>query len=139
MNILFFIPIIIIYAYTGTISSSMLKERYKKRIILSVISLVYGISLEILLKDERKFSYVVLGFLPLLNLFCYEMLRVIFKPIIGKYPYSPYREKIGSKVIGKGYPQNRKVRVVDYFFGLTYLLLPIILLVLFLSITKNPN
>lgn len=137
MNILFFLPIIIIYAYVGAISSTLLNERYKYRIILSVISVVYGVLVEFLLKDERKFSYVVLGFLPLVNLFCYEMLRIIFKPIIGKYPYSPYREKIGSKVIGKGYPQNRKVKAVDYFFGFTYLLLPIILIILFLFITQK--
>ena len=130
MNTFFILLLIFIYAYVGTISSSMLIERYKKRIILSIIFLIFGIAFGIFTDDGKKDSYIALGFLPLLHLFCYEILRFIFKPLIGKYPYSPYREKIGMKVNGKGYPKNRKVKLVDYFFALTLLFLPITILIL---------
>jgi len=130
MNTFYILPLIFIYAYVGTISSSMLIERYKKRIILSIIFLIFGIIFGIFTNDEKKSSYIVIGFLPLMHIICYEILRFLFKPLIGKYPYSPYREKICSKVIGKGYPKNRKVKLVDYLFSFTLLLLPITIMVI---------
>ena len=131
-----FIPFLLISGYVVTISRSMLNERYKKRIILSVLSLIFGIVFEIFSKDERRFSYLVFGLLPLLYLFYYEILRVIFMPLIGKFPYSPYREKIGAKVLGYGYPKNRKVKFTDYIFGMTLIFLPLIT-VIFLGILLN--
>ena len=136
MNLFFILPLIFIYAYVGTISSSMLNERYKKRIILSIICLIFGIVFGIFTNDERKFSYIAFGFLPLLHIFCYEILRFIFKPLIGKYSYSPYREKIGSKVNGKGYPENRKVKLADYFFALTLLFLPITIMLFIIHLVN---
>ncbi|AOZ98823.1 MULTISPECIES: hypothetical protein [Flavobacterium] len=129
MNVLI-IPFLLISGYVATISRSTLKERYKKRIILSIVSLIFGIVLEIFSKGDRKFSYFVFGLLPLLYVFYYEILRIIFMPLIGKYPYSPYREKIGSKVLGSGYPKNRKVTFTDYIFGMTLIFLPLVTIIL---------
>lgn len=131
-----FIPSILIYAYVVTISSSMLNDRYKKRILLSILSVIFGIVVEIFSNEERRFSFVIVGFLPLIYLFYYEIFRCLFKPLIGKFPYSPNREKIGTKVSGFGYPKNRKVKFADYLFGMILLFLPILTSIL-LSILLN--
>ena len=125
-----FIPFLLICGYVVTISTSMLNERYKKRIILSIISLILGIVFEIFSKEERKFLYVIFGLLPLLYIFYYEILRIIFKPLIGNFPYLPFREKIGTKVLGSGYPKNRKVKFADYIFGMTLIFLPFVTIIL---------
>jgi hypothetical protein len=130
------IPFLLISAYVATISRSMLKQRYRRRIILAIGSLIAGILFEGLLKEKGDFLYLLFGVLPLLYIFYYEILRVIFKPIIGKFPYSPFREKVGSKVLGSGYPKNRKVKFVDYVFGMSLIFLPLITLIL-LSILLN--
>jgi hypothetical protein len=124
------IPFLLISGYVVTISTSMLNERYKKRIILSVISLILGIVFEIFSKEERRFLYVIFGLLPLLYIFYYEILRVIFMPFIGKFPYLPFREKIGVKILGVGYPKNRKVKFADYIFGMALIFLPLVTVIL---------
>ncbi|HQE34119.1 MAG TPA: hypothetical protein PLO52_07890 [Flavobacterium alvei] len=130
------IPFLLVSGYVVTISRSMLNERYKKRLILSVVSLILGIVFEIFSKEEKRFSYIVFGLLPLMYLFYYEILRIIFMPLIGKFPYLPYREKIGAKVLGYDYPKNRKVKLADYIFGMTLIFLPLITM-LFLGILLN--
>lgn len=135
MNLLI-ITFLLISGYVSTIGRSMLNERYKKRLILSIVSLIFGIVFEIFSKGEKNFSYFIFGLLPLLYVFYYEILRVIFMPFIGKYPYLPYREKIGVKVLGSGYPKNRKVKFTDYIFGMTLIFLPLVTVIL-LSILLN--
>jgi hypothetical protein len=130
-------PILLIYGYVATISRSMSKDRYFKRIILSIFSLLLGMAFEIYLKQERRFGNIVFGFLPLLHIFYYEILRVILKSIIGKYPYTPFREKIGEKVLGSDYPQNRKVKFVDYIFGFILIFFPLITVILILIVLNN--
>lgn len=123
------LPSVLIAAYVATIGMSMSKDRYKFRVIASFISFLFGIIFEVCITKERRFIFLLFGLLPCLYLCYYELLRIILKPIIGKYPYTPYRDKIGAYIIGKGYPKNRKVSVVDYIFGFALLILPPITLV----------
>ncbi|MCK8143319.1 hypothetical protein MW871_15930 [Flavobacterium sp. I-SCBP12n] len=131
------ITFLLISAYVTTISRSMLNQRYKKRIILAVVSFIFGILFEIILIEKENFLYLLFGLLPLLYIFYYEILRVIFKPIIGKFPYSPFREKLGARVLGSGYPKNRKVKFVDYIFGISLIFLPLITLILLSTLLNH--
>lgn len=133
-----FIPFLLISGYVATISTSMLNNRYRKRIVLSLISFILGIIFDLFSTDGRRFSHIIFGLLPLLYIFYYEILRIIFKPLIGNFPYLPFREKIGVKVLGLGYPKNRKVKFVDYVFGMFLISLPLITIIL-LSILLNKH
>ena len=116
-----------IYIYTAFISRSVNSKRYKFRIIFSLSCLLLGFLLDISHIFNKPFGFITIwSAAPLIYLFYYFVLSFLMKPIIGDHPYSPYRDRIGSKPQGIGYPKNRLVKVSDYVFGITLYLLPLI-------------
>lgn len=121
-----------LYIYIAFISRSVKSNRYKFRIIFSLSCLLIGFLLDISHIFNKPFGFITIwAAAPLVYLFYYFVLSYIMKPIIGDYPYSPYRDKIGSKPQGIGYPINRLVKESDYVFGIILYLIPF-LTILFL-------
>jgi hypothetical protein len=119
----------------GFISRTMVKNRYNIRILFGLLSLFFGLIIDLLNIFDKPFGFLtIFGSLPILHLLNYKILKTIMKPIIGAYPYSPHWEKIGSKVMGKGYPNNRLVTNSDYFFAIILNLIPIITAVILIVI-----
>lgn len=118
------IPLLLLYGYVATIGLSMSKDRYKFRLAAALLCLILSIIFEFYIYEKGESGYMVMGLLPLLHIIYYEILRKILRPFIGDYPYTPYRDKIGARVNGTGYPKNRKVKVIDYAFGFILLILP---------------
>ncbi len=69
----------------------------------------------------------------MLQLICFELSSKILKSLIGKHPYMPFREKIGAKVMGKGFPKNRRVKYSDYLFMFIQLFIPFILIIIIIA------
>jgi hypothetical protein len=122
------------YIYMAFISRTMNEKRYQFRIILSGVCLLIGLILDYLKIFEKPFGFFALcGLAPFIYLLYYEILRRLMKHWIGKYPYAPYQDKVGSKVIGNGYPENRLVNISDYIFGLSMLFMPFLTLIIILT------
>jgi hypothetical protein len=122
------------YIYMAFISRTMNEKRYQFRIILAGVCLLFGLILDYLKIFEKPYGFFALcGFAPFIYLLYYEILRRLMKHWIGKYPYAPYQDKVGSKVIGKGYPQNRHVITSDYIFGYTMFFMPFLTMIILLT------
>lgn len=131
ISILFFVCSMGSYIYVAFISRSMNKKRYSGRIFVSSIILLSGLLLEYHeIQQTNKEIYLLFGLLPPLYLFYYFLLNQIFLRWIGKYPYSPFLDKVGERVKGNGYPKSRIVRKRDYVYALLLLNLPILTLVI---------
>jgi hypothetical protein len=125
------------YIYMAFISRTMNKNRYKARLILSVISIAFGLAMEYSHLFNKPFGdFIIFGLSPITYLVYYEILRRLMRPLIGKYPYAPHWNKVGDKIKGNGYPKNRLVTKNDYLFGLSMLFIPMITLLILLTI-KN--
>ena len=113
------------YIYMAFISRTMSEKRYKFRIIISGVNLVFALILGYLNIFEKSFGLIVLGGIaPFIYLGYYELLRRLLKHWIGEYPYAPHWDKIGDKVSGKGYPKNRYVVTNDRIFGFLMFMVP---------------
>lgn len=135
MAYIFGITVMTIYIYVAFIARTMKRDRYKFRILLGIISLFFGLVVDYYRVFDKPFGlFTIFGISPLIYLACYEIFRRLYKPWIGEYPYSPYREKIGDKVQGKGYPIKRVITGNDYIFGMSMLFVPIITLVILIVI-----
>lgn len=133
---LIFLSIIVIYTYVGFIGRTIDKKRYKYRIIFSLISLFLGGFGEFFFQLEKPFGSIIFGALPFIYLLCYEVFRRLYAPLIGKYPYAPFREKVGCRPMGNGYPSGRLVTNKDYIFTITLSLVPLLILFFLLTLTK---
>jgi hypothetical protein len=52
------------------------------------------------------------------------------KPWIGNYPYAPQWDKIGDKIMIKGYPKDRHIMKSDYVFRILFQFLPLLILIM---------
>jgi hypothetical protein len=139
MNI-FNLLLILTYAYIYVALSSKVHDKISKRrlFLIAIIFLTIGIIFERFLTKPNNYNYITLSFLPLTQLICFELTSKLLNPFIGKYPYMPFREKIGAKVIGNGFPKNRRVKYSDYLFMFIQLLFPLILIIIILAqINRN--
>ncbi|RPH26459.1 MAG: hypothetical protein EHM93_19610 [Bacteroidales bacterium] len=131
---LFGFSIVSIYIYMSFISKTIKPERYKFRIIFGLVSMLLGVIVDCIDLFDKPFGFfIIIGFTPFIYLICYEVFRIIYRPLIGKYPYAPYRENIGNRVYGTGYPITRTVKAIDYLFTITLLFGPIIIMILLLA------
>jgi len=132
---IFGILIASIYVYMSFISTTIKPERYKYRIVFGLISVLIGILIDFLRLFDKPFGFfIILSFMPFIYLICYEIFRILYRPLIGIYPYTPYREKIGSRVNGIGYPRTRTVKGKDYILTLTLLIVPMIIMISLLTL-----
>ena len=134
MNI-FNILLILTYAYIYVALSSKVNDKISKRrlFLIAIIFLTIGIIFEAFLTKPKNYNYITLSFLPLIQLICFELSSKILKPFIGKYPYMPFREKIGAKVMGNGFPKNRRVKYSDYLFLFIQLFIPPIIIIIIIA------
>jgi hypothetical protein len=132
---IFGVYITAIYIYMSFISRTMNKDRYKYRIIFSTVCLLFGLLIDFLqIFNEPKGFFTLLSFAPFIYLIYYELLRYLMLPWIGKFPYTPHWEKIGNRIIGKGYPKNRVVTKSDYVFRVALFYIPFLTLVILIVI-----
>ena len=117
------------YIYMAFISRTMQPDRYKYRIVASIVSLVFGLIVDYLqIFQTPKGLLILFGIMPFIYLFYYEILRRLMRSLIGKYPYAPHWEKIGERISGHGYPRDRFVTGNDHLFKGLLFFLPIITL-----------
>jgi hypothetical protein len=126
------------YVYMAFISRSMNKNRFTLRIILGLISMLFGF----LFGQFQPFNksngvYYISGLAPLIYLLWYEIFRRILKPWIGAFPYAPHWDKIGESVKGVGYQKNRFVTSKDRIFGLLMFFVPFLTLIILIMIFEN--
>jgi hypothetical protein len=122
------------YIYISFISRSVRRSRYMYRIIFSLLCVLVGLLLDTLNLFDEPFGFLTIwGAAPMVYLIYYFLLSHIMRPIIGDYPYSPYRDKIGSKPQGLGYPKNRIVKGSDYVFGIILFIIPFLTILFFLG------
>ena len=115
------------YIFMAFISRTASKTRYQYRIILSIITLISGLLLDYFFVNTLPRGYFTLfGSAPLIYLLYYELIRRLMKPWIGPFPYAPQFNKIGDKVKGNGYPNNRTATRADFVYGIIMLTLPLI-------------
>jgi hypothetical protein len=134
---IFGILVLGIYIYVSFISRTISKKRYKYRIVFSFISLIIGLLVELINIFDKPFGFfIILGAGSFIYIFCYEIFQRLYRPWIGKYPYSPYREKIGNRPIEKGYPAGRIVTGNDYLFALTLFFAPFLIILLLMNLIK---
>ncbi|TDR25844.1 hypothetical protein IP97_01129 [Flavobacterium cheniae] len=126
MEIIYFIIFLIVYLYVFFIAETMKKDRYKNRIIVSIIFFFFSVLYSLIFFNPKWINYTILGLTPIIVLLSYEFLKNILKSWIDKYPYMPSRmEGLGFKIGGSnGYPKNRKVTKADVLFGCLFLILP---------------
>ena len=126
MEIVYFIIFLIVYLYVFFIAETMKKDRYKNRIIVSIVFFFFSVLYSLIFFNPKWINYTILGLTPIIVLLSYEFLKNILKPWIGEYPYMPSRmEGLGFKIGGSnGYPKNRKVTKADVLFGCLLLILP---------------
>lgn len=115
------------YIFMAFISRTASKTRFQYRVILSIITIISGLLIEHFFVNTVPLSYFTLfGAAPLIYLLYYELVRRLMKPWIGPFPYAPQFNKIGDKVKGNGYPNNRTVTRADFVYGIIMLTLPLI-------------
>lgn len=138
MNFILLI-ILLVYGYVLVrLKFSILN--FKSKLQLFILSLLLIISINFY---EKFIGYNdsinrVFCFLPLIHLINFEFFRTIFTFLLKKHPYIPFREKIGVKVMGTGFPKNRRVQISDYIFLFIQLLTPLIIIILYgVFISKN--
>jgi hypothetical protein len=138
MNI-FNILLILTYAYIYVALSSKVHDKISKRrlFLIAIIFLTIGIIFERFLTKPNNYNYITLSFLPLIQLICFELSSKLLNPFIGKYPYMSFREKIGTKVIGNGFPKNRRVKYSDYLFMFIQLFIPFILIIIIITLVNK--
>ena len=117
------------YIFMVFISRTASKTRYHNRIILAIITLISGLLLDYFFVNTLPRGYFTLfGSAPFIYLLYYELIRRLMKLWIGPFPYAPQWNKIGDKITGNGYPNNRTVTRADYVFGIIMLTIPLITL-----------
>ena len=123
------------YLYMAFISRTMNKNRFKLRIILGLISLLFGFIIgHFQLFNKPTGFFIICGLAPMIYLVWYEITRRILGPWIGDYPYAPHWDKIGDKVKGVGYQKNRFVTSNDRIFGFLMFLIPILTFIILIVI-----
>jgi hypothetical protein len=128
---IFGITLVSTYIYMAFISRTMSEKRYKFRIIISGVNLVFALILGYSKIFVEPFEiFVLCGLAPFIYLGYYEILRRLLKHLIGEYPYAPHWDKIGDKVRAKGYPQNRYVVPNDRIFGFLMFMVPFLTIII---------
>ena len=123
------------YVYMTFISRTMNKNRFTPRIILGLISMLFGLVIEyVQLFNKPTGFFIICGLAPMIYLLYYEIFRRLLKFWIGDYPYAPYWDKIGEIVKGVGYQKNRFVTSKDYIFGLLMFFIPFLTLIILIII-----
>jgi len=127
---LFVIYVLAAYVHMTFISRTAKEDRYKARMITTLISIGFGIGLEFSGLFNVPFGLCLIGgSAPLIYISVYELIRRIMKPWIGDFPYAPYWDRVGEKVIEKGYPPNRVVSRHDYIFAYLMSFVPVLIII----------